>query len=66
MYKGVNSTGGFQAMLYSVCGILIAVIMVGSILVIYNSFAISVSERKKQFGSLSSVGATKKQIRSLV
>lgn len=53
-------------MLYSVCGILIAVIMIGSILVIYNSFAISVSERKKQFGMLSSVGATKKQIRKSV
>lgn len=65
-YKGVNSTSGFNEMLYSVCGILIAVIMLGSILVIYNSFAISVSERKKQFGMLSSVGATKKQIRKSV
>lgn len=65
-YKGVNRTTGFQGMLYSVCGILIAVIMIGSILVIYNSFAISVSERKKQFGMLSSVGATKKQIQKSV
>lgn len=65
-YKGVNRTTGFQGMLYSVCGILIVVIMVGSILVIYNSFAISVSERKKQFGMLSSVGATKKQIQKSV
>lgn len=65
-YKGVNGTSGFNEMLYSVCGILIAVIMIGSILVIYNSFAISVSERKKQFGMLSSVGATKKQIRKSV
>ncbi len=65
-YKGVNSTSGFNEMLYSVCGILIAVIMIGSILVIYNSFAISVSERKKQFGMLSSVGATKKQIKKSV
>lgn len=65
-YKGINRTSGFQGMLYSVCGILIAVIMIGSILVIYNSFAISVSERKKQFGMLSSVGATKKQIQKSV
>lgn len=65
-YKGVNRTAGFQGMLYSVCGILIAVIMIGSILVIYNSFAISVSERKKQFGMLSSIGATKKQIQKSV
>lgn len=66
MYKGVNGTNGFQAMLYSVCGILIFIIMIGSILVIYNSFAISVQERKKQFGMLSSVGATKKQIQKSV
>lgn len=65
-YKGVNSNTGFNEMLYSVCGTLIAVIMIGSILVIYNSFAISVSERKKQFGMLSSVGATKKQIKRSV
>lgn len=65
-YKGVNESIGFNAMLFSVCGILIAVIAVGSILVIYNSFAISVSERKKQFGMLSSIGATKKQIKKSV
>jgi putative ABC transport system permease protein len=40
--------------------------MVGSILLIYNSFAISISERSRQFGILSSVGATKKQIRGSV
>ena len=66
MYKGVNDSQGFNAMLYSVCAILIAVIIVGSVLVIYNSFAISVSERKKQFGMLSSIGATKKQIKKSV
>lgn len=65
-YMGVNDTSGFNEMLYSVCGVLIAVIMGGSIMVIYNSFAISVSERKKQFGMLSSVGATRKQIRKSV
>lgn len=65
-YKGVNQSDGFQQMLYSVCGVLIVVIMIGSILVIYNSFAISVSERKKQFGMLASVGATKRQIKKTV
>ena len=66
MYKGVNGTDEFTKMLYTVSGILITVIAIGSILVIYNSFAISVSERKKQFGMLSSVGATKKQIKKAV
>ena len=65
-YMGVNNEEGFNAMIYSVCGVLILVIMIGSIMVIYNSFAISISERKKQFGMLSSVGATKSQIRKSV
>lgn len=65
-YMGVNKDAGFNAMIYSVCGLLILVIAIGSILVIYNSFAISVSERKKQFGMLSSVGATKKQLKKSV
>ena len=65
-YMGVNDTEGFNTMIYSVCGVLILVIMIGSIMVIYNSFAISISERKKQFGMLSSVGATKSQIRKSV
>ena len=66
MYMGVSDDLGFSQMIYSVCGVLITVIIIGSILVIYNSFAISVSERKKQFGMLSSIGATKKQIRKSV
>ena len=36
--------------------------MIGSIALIYNSFSISISERKRQFGLLSSVGATRKQL----
>ena len=46
--------------------ILMAIIMVGSVSLIYNAFSISVSERTKQFGLLSSVGATRKQIRKCV
>ncbi|GIQ67193.1 ABC transporter permease [Xylanibacillus composti] len=46
--------------------IIILLIVVGSITVIYNAFAISVSERKKQFGMLASVGATNRQIRNMV
>ena len=66
MYMGVSDDLGFSQMIYSACGVLITVIIIGSILVIYNSFAISVSERKKQFGMLGSIGATKKQIRKSV
>jgi putative ABC transport system permease protein len=40
--------------------------MTGSILLIFNAFSISVSERTRQFGILSSVGATRKQLRKSV
>lgn len=46
--------------------ILIGIIMFGSISLIYNSFAISLNERKKQYGLLSSVGATRKQLKKSV
>ena len=46
--------------------ILLAIVIIGSVTVITNSFAISVSERKKQFGMLTSVGATARQLRQSV
>lgn len=46
--------------------IVLSLISIGCIIVIYNSFAISVMERKKQFGLFSSIGATKKQLRHTV
>lgn len=46
--------------------IVTAIIMIGSISLIYNAFAISVSERSRHLGMLSSVGATKKQKRNSV
>ena len=46
---------------------LILVIVGGaSIALVYNAFAISVAERTKQFGLLSSLGATKKQLQKMV
>ncbi|MGB8215018.1 MAG: ABC transporter permease [Anaerolineales bacterium] len=44
----------------------IALIVCGSALVIYNAFAISIGERKKQFGMFASVGATSAQIHRTV
>jgi len=53
-------------MLYGVCGVLIFVIMFTSIFCIRNSFAISITEKTKMYGMLSSIGATKKQIKKSV
>ena len=41
-------------------------ILIGSVSLIYNAFSISISERTRQFGILSSVGATKKQLAASV
>jgi putative ABC transport system permease protein len=65
-YSGVSQYNGFNTMIASLAAIIIGLIMFGSIALIYNAFAISVSERTKQFGLLSSVGATKKQLKNMV
>ena len=66
MTLGVSRYDTFNTVLYSFAAILIGLIMFGSVSLIYNAFSISVAERTKQFGLLRSVGATKKQIRSMV
>ena len=51
------------ATLYSMAAIVIGIIVVTSVFVIRNSFSISATERARQFGMLSSIGATPRQIR---
>ena len=65
-FMGLSDDTLFNALLYSIGGILVALIMIGSVFLIYNSFNISLNERIQQFGILSSVGATAKQLRNSV
>jgi putative ABC transport system permease protein len=65
-FMGLSEDSIFNTLLYSLGGILVALIMIGSIFLIYNSFNISLNERTHQFGILSSVGATAKQLRNSV
>lgn len=65
-FMGISQNDNFMAVLYGLAAILIALIMAGSVSFIYNSFSISVSERKKYFGLLSSIGATARQLRHSV
>ena len=65
-YMGVYGESGLSGLINTLTVIVISLIMFGSVSLIYNAFAISVSERTKQFGLLSSIGATKKQIRKMV
>ena len=46
--------------------ITISIVVIATVVVIYNAFQISVVERTKQFGLLRSIGATRKQIRQIV
>src|SRR5690625_1924222 len=52
--------------LYSLAAIIMTIIIIGSVSLIYNAFAISVSERSRYLGMLASVGATKEQKRRSV
>ena len=66
LYSGTAPFDSFLTAFYSLAAIIIALIVFGSVSLIYNAFSISVSERTKQFGLLSSVGATRKQLRRMV
>lgn len=63
---GLFANENVTRVLFGFAAILIVIIMFGSVSLIYNAFSISVSERTKQFGILSSIGATKKQLRHSV
>lgn len=65
-FYGITNNDGLNKMLISVSAVIMAVIMIGSVSLIYNAFAISVSERSRHLGMLSSVGATKRQKRHSV
>lgn len=65
-FMGVSGDKLFNTLLYSLGIILVALVMLGSVFLIYNSFHISLNERTHQFGIFMSVGATEKQLRNSV
>lgn len=62
-FDGENTT---MNMLVSLAAIIIAIIIIASVVLIYNAFAMSISERVRYLGMLASVGATKRQKRASV
>lgn len=62
-YKGFALSDQYMGLLFSLATIIITIIIIASIFVIRNSFAISITEKTKLYGMLASVGATSKQIR---
>lgn len=65
-YYGVIKDDLLKKMLVSLSTIIMIIIMIGSISLIHNAFSISVSERSRHLGMLSSIGATKTQKRNSV
>ena len=66
MFEGINQDSQFMGMLFTLIAILFIIIFIGAIALIYNAFAISITERSTDFGLLSSIGATKRQKRRSV
>ncbi|MCM1325727.1 MAG: ABC transporter permease [Bacteroidales bacterium] len=62
----LDFSNGTLSMLYSMAAIAILIIIVTSAFCIHNSFMISLSEKMRFYGMLSSMGATKKQRRKMV
>ena len=62
-YKGYALSDNALQMFFTLAAIIIAIVIVASVFVIRNSFAISITEKTKLYGMLSSVGATSRQIR---
>jgi ABC-type transport system, involved in lipoprotein release, permease component len=65
-YSGIFANDSAQNMIYGFAAVLIVIIIIASVSLIYNAFAISVSERVSQLGMLASVGATRGQKRHSV
>lgn len=63
---GTSRYSSYYSFVYALATIVIVLVMGGSVLLIFNSFAISMNERTRQFGLLSSIGATKAQLRASV
>lgn len=63
---GISVYSSYYSFITTIAVIVIVLVVGASVLLIYNSFVISLNERTKQFGLLSSVGATKAQLRKCV
>ncbi|OUQ89403.1 ABC transporter permease [Brevibacillus brevis] len=66
LYSGVSNDSHFLNTVYLAVLSVGIIILIGSVSLIYNAFAISLSERSRTLGMLSSVGATKQQKRASV
>lgn len=66
LYSGISNDSRFLDTIYLAIFSVGSIILIGSFSLIYNAFSISLSERSRTLGMLSSVGATKQQKRASV
>ena len=64
--QGASAYANINDSMTSIIALVTTLVIVCTIATVYNSFSISISERKKQFGILNSIGATKSQVMKLV
>ena len=65
-YETLKLSDNNMRSFFSIVVIILAIIMVATIFCIRNSFLISATEKKKMYGMLASIGATRKQIKKSV
>lgn len=66
MYNGVQMSDGIARALYGFVAVILLIIILASVFMIYDSFAVSYQQRARYLGMLASVGATRVQKRGSV
>lgn len=66
IYSGGRGKNVYSETIFLMCAGLIVLIGIGSVALMYNAFSISTNERMREFGLLSAIGATGRQLRRSV
>ncbi|MBW4862902.1 MAG: ABC transporter permease [Paeniclostridium sp.] len=64
--KGASAYANINRSINAAMFVVTTLVVVCTVVTIYNAFSISINDRKKQFGILNSIGATKSQIMKIV
>lgn len=65
-YSGVDSGSAFSRIVNGLRGLMLGIIAAASVLLIVNSFSISLAERRRTLGMLASAGATRAQKQAFI
>lgn len=63
---GINGESGYRILIYAIGLLLTLLVLFGAVSLIHNSFAISIQQRIRELGILTSVGATYGQIKRML